>query len=250
MKVSQGWEWPVNDELQAAVFDLDGVLVHSEHLWEEMWTRYAKRHGVQWTSADTAAVQGMSAPEWAAYLCKTAGSPERAEDTERAVVDDMVEAFHTGRVDLLPGAESLVRTVSSLVPIALASSAPRRMIDAVLAGHTLSDMFTATVSSAEVARGKPSPDVYLAAAERIGQSGRQCVAVEDSSNGIRAAHAAGMTVVVLPNPTYHPKPDALALAAAVADDLDEVRATLLDLLGLTDSQPVAPAPRSATGGPQ
>jgi len=221
----------VDGGLNAVVFDLDGVLVDSEHLWEEMWLRYAERHDARWTSEDTAAVQGMSAPEWAAYLCRAAGSPEPPEGTERAVVDDMVAAFEAGRVDLLPGAETLVREVSARAPVALASSAPRRLIDAVLTGHRLVDRFTATVSSAEVPRGKPSPDVYAEAARRLGHDGPACAAVEDSSNGIRAAAAAGMTVVAIPNPTYPPKPDAIALAGTVAADLDEVRLTLLKLLG-------------------
>jgi HAD superfamily hydrolase (TIGR01509 family) len=213
--------------LRAVVFDLDGVLVDSEHLWEEMWARYADRHGATWTAEHTAAVQGMSAPEWAAYVAKVAGGGEPAERTETAVVDDMVAALEAGRSPLLPGARAMVRDVSARVPIALASSAPRRLIDAVLDTHDLVGDFTATVSSAEVPRGKPSPDVYLEAARRLGTPASHCAGVEDSSNGIRAVHAAGMTVIALPNPTYPPKPDALALADEVAADLDDVRTRLL-----------------------
>ncbi len=216
--------------LRAVVFDLDGVLVDSEHLWEEMWSRYADRHGATWTAEHTAAVQGMSAPEWAAYLARVTGDAEPAGQVETAVVDDMIDALERGRSPLLPGARVMVRDVSDRVPIALASSAPRRLIDAVLDTHDLTGDFTATVSSAEVPRGKPSPDVYLEAAHRLGTPGPQCVGVEDSSNGIRAVHAAGMTVIAIPNPTYPPKPDALALADRVAADLDDVRATLLALL--------------------
>ncbi|MEK8174715.1 HAD family phosphatase [Streptomyces sp. M19] len=216
--------------LRAVVFDLDGVLVESEHLWEENWSRFAQHHDVAWSAEDTKSVQGMSAPEWADYLWRRTGRPGTAVDTERAVVDGMVADFENGRVDLLPGAERLVEAVSGRVPIALASSAPRRLIDAVLHGHGLVHRFTTTVSSAEVARGKPHPDVYAEAAGRLGFPGADCAAVEDSSNGIRAAHAAGMTVVALPNPTYPPAPDALALATGIADDLDDVRERLLRLL--------------------
>lgn len=217
--------------VDAVVFDLDGVLVESEHLWEEMWTRFAADHGYSWTAQDTATVQGMSSPEWSSYLANVAGNPASPEETQRAVVDGMVSALRAGRIELLGGARRMVEETSELVPIALASSAPRRLIDAVLAENGLTERFTATVSSEEVPRGKPSPDVYLEAARRAGADPARCAAVEDSSNGIRAAHAAGMTVVALPNPTYPPKPDALAKAAVVAGGPDEVRVALADLAG-------------------
>jgi HAD superfamily hydrolase (TIGR01509 family) len=222
--------------LEAVVFDLDGVLVDSEHLWEENWVAYAARHQVEWTAGDTASVQGMSAPEWAAYLARRCGVPEQAEEVERAVVDGMIAAVEAGEAPLLPGAGEMVREVSARVPVALASSAARRVIDAVLDKHQLTAEFTATVSSAEVARGKPSPDVYLEAAARLGRAGEDCLGVEDSGNGIRAAAAAGLTVVALPNPTYPPKPEALALASAVAEDNHDVRRKLLAYLA---GEPVA-----------
>lgn len=216
--------------LAAVVFDLDGVLVESEHLWEENWVAYAARHQVEWTAEDTSTVQGMSAPEWAAYLADRSGTSETVEEVERAVVDGMIASIEAGEAPLLPGAGAMVREVSAKVPVALASSAARRVIDAVLATHDLTGEFSATVSSAEVAKGKPSPDVYLEAASRLGFGGEQCLGVEDSSNGIRAAAAAGLTVIALPNPTYPPKPDALELAAAVAEDNDDVRRKLLGYL--------------------
>ncbi|MGC7096674.1 HAD family hydrolase [Amycolatopsis lurida] len=216
--------------LAAVVFDLDGVLVESEHLWEENWVAYAARQGVGWTAEDTSTVQGMSAPEWAAYLAERSGTAESVDQVERAVVDGMIAAIEGGQAPLLPGAGEMVREVSAKVPVALASSAARRVIDAVLDTHGLTGEFTATVSSAEVPKGKPSPDVYLEAAARLGRSGAECLGVEDSSNGIRAAAAAGLTVIALPNPTYPPKPDALELASAVAEDNHDVRRKLLAYL--------------------
>lgn len=213
----------------AVVFDLDGVLIESEHLWEEMWTRFAARSGVTWTAEDTGHVQGMSAPEWADYLARRSGTDD-AGDAERAVVDDMVEALEQGRMEPYDGAVVMLREVADRVPIALATSAARRLLDAVLARNRLDATFTATVSSAEVARGKPSPDVYLEAAARIGVDPSDCVGVEDSSNGIRAAHAAGMTVVAIPNPTYPPKPDAMELATRVADGVPAAHREILVLL--------------------
>lgn len=212
------------------VFDMDGVLVESEHLWEELWTAFAAEHGASWTSEQTKTVQGMSAPEWAAFLADFAGGTDSAEDTERTVVDGMIAALRDGRIDLLPGSGRMVTEVAGLAPVALASSAPRRVIDAVLAHHGLDDYFTATVSSAEVPRGKPSPDVYLKAAEKLDVEPARCFAVEDSSNGLRAAAAAGMTVAAIPNPQYPPAADALAAADFASPDHDEIREYLVSRL--------------------
>lgn len=216
--------------LAAVVFDMDGVLVDSEHLWEENWTAYAARYDVEWTAEDTATVQGMSAPEWAAYLARRSGTTESAEAVEAAVVDGMITAVEAGETPLLDGAGAMVRDTAARVPVALASSAARRVIDAILRTHELTGEFTATVSSAEVARGKPNPDVYTEAAGRLGKCGSECLAVEDSSNGIRAAAAAELTVIALPNPMYPPKPDAIELATAVATSNDDARKLLLDQL--------------------
>ncbi|MBE9375922.1 HAD family phosphatase [Saccharopolyspora sp. HNM0983] len=214
---------------RAVVFDMDGVLVESEHLWERMWAEFAAARGATWTVEQTRQVQGMSAPEWSAFLAEFSGA-ESAERTERLVVDGMIAALDGGEIELLGGAARMVTDVAERAPIALASSAPRRLIDAVLDRHGLTPHFTATVSSAEVPKGKPNPDVYLAAAEQLGQDPQLCLAVEDSSNGLRAAAAAGMTVVAMPNSDYPPAQDALDRASHIATDLDDVRCRLVAAL--------------------
>jgi len=231
--------------LAAVVFDMDGVLVDSEHLWEENWTAYAARYDVTWTAEDTATVQGMSAPEWAAYLARRSGTPQSTEAVEQAVVDGMISAVEAGRTPLLDGAGDMVRDVAAYVPVALASSAARRVIDAIMRTHDLAGEFTATVSSAEVPRGKPNPDVYTEAAARLDRHGSECLAVEDSSNGIRAAAAAELTVIALPNPTYPPKSDAIALATAVAANNHEARRSLLDQLVVGTTHPRNEAAKGA-----
>ncbi|MPY78758.1 MAG: HAD-IA family hydrolase [Actinophytocola sp.] len=200
------------------ILDMDGVIVDSEHLWERSWRACCARWGVRWEAADTATVQGMSSPEWAAFVAEKIGDPGLADEVRRECVDLMVAAISAGDAPLLDGAADLIRKVSERVPLALASSAARRVIDAVLDAHDLTGHFAATVSSEEVSRGKPSPDVYLEAARRIDVEPADGVAVEDSGNGIRAAHAAGLAVVAIPNPQYPPKPDALAHAHVVATD--------------------------------
>ncbi|WP_034273922.1 HAD family hydrolase [Haloechinothrix halophila] len=212
------------------ILDMDGVIVDSEHLWERSWRACCARRGVRWESSDTATVQGMSSPEWAAFVAAKLGDPGLADEVRSECVDLMVAAISAGDAPLLDGAADLIRKASERVPLALASSAARRVIDAVLDAHDLTGHFAATVSSEEVSRGKPSPDVYLAAARRIDVEPADAVAVEDSGNGIRAAHAAGLTVIAIPNPQYPPKPDALAHADVVAaghrDALDALLARL------------------------
>lgn len=224
---------------QAVVFDLDGVLAESEHLWEENWISHAAASGYAWLPADTATVQGMSVPEWSGYMAeRLGGAPEGIAE---AVIDGMIAALHGGRVALLPGAPEMVATAAKRVPIAVASSAPRRLIEAVLEATGLRPYFTALVSSEEVPRGKPAPDVYLEAARRLGVPAASCLGIEDSSNGIRAAAAAGMTVIAIPNPVYPPKPGALALCAKIASSPNEVRWYLVARLPEVPSpQPLAP----------
>lgn len=231
---------PPGPAMAGVAFDLDGVLVESEHLWEENWAAWAAGRGKPWLPEHTARLQGMSVPEWAAALAEHTDDPD-ARAVAEAVIDGMVAALHAGRIDLLPGSAAMVRAAAERVPIAVASSAPRRLIEAVLLAHGLRELFAAVVSSEEVPRGKPSPDVYAEAARRLGVDPRRCLAVEDSSNGIRAAAAAGMTVIALPNPTYPPQPDALARCAKIAASPDEVRREL-------DARLPGPLPAAASAG--
>jgi HAD superfamily hydrolase (TIGR01509 family) len=188
---------------------------------------FAQRHERVWTDADTVALQGMSTSEWAAALAVRIDRPELADAARRHCVDHYVAALERGEGPALDGARRLVEEVAARCPVALASSAPRRGIDATLRRD---GFFTATVSSEEVPRGKPSPDVYLEAARLLGIGPADAAAVEDSGDGVRAAAAAGLMVVALPNKEFAPPPDALALAAHVAADHEDVLRFLLGQL--------------------
>jgi HAD superfamily hydrolase (TIGR01509 family) len=216
--------------VRGVIFDMDGVIVDSEHLWGLSWAAFARRHGRAWTDADSLALQGMSTSEWAAALAVRVDRPELADEARELGVDHYVAALERGEGPALDGARELVEEVASRCPIALASSAPRRGIDAALRRDGLDEFFTATVSSEEVPRGKPSPDVYLEAAHRLGVDPAEAAAVEDSGNGLRGAAAAGLTVVALPNKAFPPPPEAIALAEHVAADHHDVLRFLLDRL--------------------
>ncbi|MFG3441001.1 HAD family hydrolase [Nonomuraea sp. NPDC047897] len=204
----------------AWVFDLDGVIVDSEPVWEEVRRAFVAEHGGTWQPDTQSRLMGMSTPEWAAYLHEL-GVTLPPGEIARQVVARMAERYRE-HVPLMPHARDAVLRLAGRHTLGLASSSPRALIDVVLDAAGLESCFAATVSTEEVARGKPAPDGYLEAAARLGVDPRTCVAVEDSSNGLRSAHAAGMRVVAVPHPRYPPAPDALSLAWLVVPDLAEL----------------------------
>jgi len=215
--------------LSAIVLDLDGVVVDTEEVWDRERRAYVDANGGTWTDGATRTMQGMSSAEWSAYMrdeLGAAGEPEAISAAVAALVVAEVER----ELPLLPGAIRAINALAHSFPLALASSANREVIDAVLDGAGITERFGATVSSEEVPRGKPAPDVYLEAARLLGVDPTECAAVEDSSNGLRSAHAAGMVVIATPNHAFPPAPDALALARVVVDGIKDVTPELVTSL--------------------
>ena len=211
----------------AIIFDLDGVLLDSEQRWNEAKEALVREAGGTWLEEAPEVMMGMSSPEWSAYLRDDLGVQRDLD----AINDDVVRRMHSSYEDglpLLPGALETVRALAARWPLGLASSSNREIIDVFLERSGVGNLFGATVSSEQVARGKPAPDVYLETARRLDVDPRACVAIEDSANGLRAAHAAGMPVIAAPNPHYPPGDDALALAAAVVDGVGDVTPELLE----------------------
>jgi HAD superfamily hydrolase (TIGR01509 family) len=209
----------------AVVFDLDGVLVDSEQLWDRARRELVEERGGVWHEDATRAMMGMSSPEWSRYLHDELQVDLEPAEISAAVVAKL-EQLYREQLPLLPGARAAVLALAQRWPLGLASSANREVIDLVLELAELEDSFAATVSSEEVPRGKPAPDVYLEAARRLGVAPTDCAAVEDSTNGLRAAAAAGMRIIALPNRAFPPAEDALQLADVVIGSLDELRPTL------------------------
>ena len=211
----------------AVIFDLDGVLLDSERAWNEAKEALVRESGGSWRDEAPTLMMGMSSPEWSAYLRDELRVPMDAEAINREVVRRMQDGYRRG-LPLLPGAGETVRALARRWPIGLASSSNREIIDHVLELAGFGDAFGVTVSSEEVDRGKPAPDVYLEAARRLGVEPGHCVAIEDSSNGLRSAVAAGMAVIAVPNPHYPPDADALALAQATVPVVGEVTPALVE----------------------
>ncbi len=213
----------------AIIFDLDGVLLDSEQRWNEAKEALVREAGGTWLEEAPTVMMGMSSPEWSAYLRDDLGVQRDLDAINADVVRRMHESYEDG-LPLLPGALETVRALAARWPLGLASSSNREIIDVFLERSGVGDLFGATVSSEQVDRGKPAPDVYLETARRLDVDPRSCVAIEDSANGLRAAHAAGMPVIAAPNPHYPPGDDALALAAAVVDGVAEVTPELVESL--------------------
>jgi HAD superfamily hydrolase (TIGR01509 family) len=214
----------------AVVFDLDGVLLDSEQRWNEVKEALVREAGGRWRPEAPTVMMGMSSPEWSAYLRDDLGVAMDTREISRDVVR-RIEASYEESLPLLPGADRAVRALAARWPLALASSSNREIIDLAMQLAGFGDAFRVTLSSEEVPRGKPAPDVYLEAARRLGVDPARCVAIEDSSNGLRSAAAAGMRPIAVPNPHYPPSQDAVALAAATVTTVADVTPELVESLG-------------------
>jgi HAD superfamily hydrolase (TIGR01509 family) len=207
--------------IDAVVFDLDGVIVDSEQVWDEVRQAYTRNVGGTFTEEATRAMMGMSSPEWSRYMAESLGVPGTPEQINADIVALMLARYGEAP-PLLPGAVAAVRRIGARWPLAIASSSNPELIEVVLRSADIESLFEAAVSSEEVARGKPAPDVYLEAARRLGRSPLSCVAIEDSHAGIRSAKAAGMRVVALPNAHFPPDDATLAQADLVLGSIAEL----------------------------
>jgi HAD superfamily hydrolase (TIGR01509 family) len=213
--------------IDAVVFDLDGIILHSEEVWDEVRGRYVVDQGGRYEAEAQRAMMGMSAPEWSRFLSDELGVPGTPEEISDDIVH-LMEARYRERLPLIQGAREAVERLAARWPLGLASSSNRPLIDAALELSGLDRFFGATVSSEEVARGKPAPDVYLEAARRLAVPADRCAAVEDSHSGIRSAKSASMRVVAIPNPSFPPDPDALALADLVLPSIAKLDWAAID----------------------
>lgn len=212
--------------IDAVIFDLDGVLVDSEHVWDEVRERLAHERGGRWHARAQADMMGMSSVEWSRYMHDVIGLAATPEEINEEVVALML-ARYRDELPLISGAVAAVERMAEDFRLAVASSSNRPLIETVLTVAGIAHLFEVIVSSEEVARGKPAPDVYLEAARRLELSPQRCAAIEDSSNGIRSAHAAGMRVLAIPNTRYPPADDALAFADVVLESLSQLSASAM-----------------------
>ena len=214
--------------IRAVVFDLDGVLLDSEHVWDAVREQLVRERGGRWHEGAQRDMMGMSSPEWSRYMQTKLGVPDPPEEISAEVVRRL-EALYRERLPAVPGARQAVERLAEHWPLGVASSSNRELIDLSLELLGVADKFAATVSSEEVARGKPAPDVYLEAARRLGAQPTEAAAIEDSHNGILAAKAAGMRVLAIPNRRFPPREEALKQADDVLSSLAGLTAEAVSL---------------------
>ena len=213
--------------IEAVVLDLDGVLLDSEQVWDEAREQLAEERGGRWHDQAQKDMMGMSSTEWSRYMHERIGLPEPPEEINREVVERLA-AIYREHLPAIAGAREAVEGLAARWPLGLASSSNRELIHLTLELLGVKQLFAATVSSEEVARGKPAPDVYLEAARRLEVDPAHTAAVEDSNNGILAAKAAGMRVLAIPNRHFPPGGEALAEADVVLDSLAELTAEAVE----------------------
>ncbi len=207
--------------IRAVVFDLDGVLVDSEPVWEQVRRGLVAERGGHWAPDAQRRLMGMSTQEWARYLSEDLGVGLPPGEVAELVIDRMA-AQYTEKVPLLAGAADAVHRLGARWPLGVASSSPPRLIDTVLQSAGLRSCFSVVMSTEQVAHGKPAPDIYLAVTAGLGFPPPDCAAVEDSSNGLRSAASAGLWVIAVPQERYPPDPDALAQASLVLPSLAQL----------------------------
>jgi HAD superfamily hydrolase (TIGR01509 family) len=212
--------------IDSVIFDLDGVIVETEQEWNEVRREFAARYGGHWEESDQPAVMGANSMQWAEYMREQVGVQLDARDIYHGVIDGL-RARYSEHLPLIPGARETVIGLARHYRLAVASSSPLELIEHSLELAGLRKYFAVLVSSDDVAVGKPAPDVYLEACRRLGTMPSRAVAIEDSSNGLRAAAAAGLAVIAVPNQDYPPTPDALELADIVLGSVGDVTGDII-----------------------
>ncbi|MBV9455274.1 MAG: HAD family phosphatase [Rubrobacter sp.] len=227
--------------IEAVIFDLDGVIVDSEHVWDAVREGLVRERGGCWHAHAQRDMMGMSSLEWSHYMHDRLGLRESPEEISAEVVSRL-ETIYRQEIPLIDGAPEAVIRLAEQWPLAIASSSNRPLIDLVLKLSGLGHYFQATVSSEEVPRGKPAPDVYLEAARRLGADPVRTTAIEDSYNGILSAKTASMRVVSVPNSRYPPGEEALAAADIVLGSIAELTPAAVDESGSLGTDMDSPLP--------
>ena len=213
--------------IEAVIFDLDGVIVDSEQVWDAAREALARERGGRWHEKAQQDMMGMSSVEWSRYMHDVIGLKDPPEEISAEVVRRL-EATYRDELPLIDGASEAVARLAERWPLGVASSSNRPIIDLVLDLGGLDRFFRATASSEEVPRGKPSPDVYLEVARRLGSDPEKTAAIEDSHNGIMSAKAAGMRVIAIPNERFPPGEEALAEADVVLGSISELTPAVVE----------------------
>lgn len=207
--------------IDTVIFDMDGVIIDSEVVWDDVRHDFALAHGGHWGPDDQTAVMGANSLQWAAHMRERNGVDLSDQEILDGIVAELKARFRR-HLPLIPGVAEAIADLAAVYHLGVASSSPRELIEYALELAGLRNCFVAVVSSDDVARGKPEPDVYLESCSRLGTAPQRAVAVEDSAVGIRSARAAGLLVVAVPSPVFPPSPETVAEAHVVLGGMGEL----------------------------
>jgi len=225
-----GPDSPAAHLIDAVVFDVDGLLLQSEEIWDGARRDLADEAGVGWPADATEAMMGMSAPEWSHYMHEEIGLP-MDPDAVNAAVLSRIERRYRRELPWIRGARDALVRIAGRRPVGLATSSNREIVDLFVERGGLEELIAVMVSSEEVGAGKPEPDVYLEATRRLGVDPRRAAAVEDSTNGLLSAAAAGLKVIAVPNPAHPPEAEGLRVADVVLDSIGDLSPDVVERLG-------------------
>jgi HAD superfamily hydrolase (TIGR01509 family) len=216
--------------IDTVIFDLDGVILDSEEVWNSVRREFAEAHGGHWSDeGDQPFLMGVNSMEWAALMREHNGVDLSDQEIYDGIVGELRERY-SRHLPVIPGAREAIAGLAVEYRLGVASSSPLELIQYALELAGLSRYFGAVVSSDEVGVGKPEPYVYLEACARLGSSPERSAAVEDSTSGIQSANSAGLAVIAVPNPAYPPLAEAVALADVVLVSIAKLSAAVVGSL--------------------
>ncbi|MEN9892479.1 MAG: hypothetical protein RLY78_2774 [Pseudomonadota bacterium] len=221
-------------DIQAVIFDMDGILIDSEVLWREAREDFARDHGMVWSAEDQESVMGCNTALWSRIMVERLQLRERLGMDEAAIAREIkarLLAKYEAKLPEREGAIAAVRLAASRYKVALASGSPNEIARHVMRVTGLDQVFLAATYGDDVAHGKPAPDIYLDVLAKIGVDPAHAVGVEDSGNGIRSLHAAGMGIIAAPGPEFPLAEDVLALADVRIDEMTGFSLDLVERAG-------------------
>ena len=181
--------------IKAVIFDMDGVLIDSEQIWDEAEKTVFSSYGISVTETDQILTRHMNMQEVSAYWSKKSQQPFSAADSEQRVIEEVCQQIHA-RPKAMQGVVDLLEQLSQAnLPMGLATNAPKQVCQTVLQCLQIETFFSAVHTADDVTQTKPHPEIYLKSAERLQVLPQHCLVFEDSPTGVRAAHAAGMQVI-------------------------------------------------------
>lgn len=220
--------------VEAIIFDMDGLLVDSEPIWDQARVNIALRVGKTWNHQDHVNLMGVSTDYWVQYMIDRLGLTTTKEEVQKEVVQQMITIYKK-EIPFHPFAVNAVRWAAKRYPTALASGSPPQLIKIVTQSPRLKGCFNVVLSSDEVRVGKPDPAIYLETARRLGVAPENCLCIEDSAFGVLSGRRANMFVINIPDPKFPLSPEQVKHADLVLESLGDLNEQAISRLVLNAS---------------